>query len=866
MITDQGALSVVSLKAESSIGFLETVFDCYRRGQLFAVVRDASVLSQLSAKTRELPFISERSHGWGKLEHTPNESNDPAQIVFSSGTEGRPKAILLSYRNLADVVTRLNGIMEVTEEIREYIGVPVTYSFGLGRARAVSAAGGRFFLPERFDPAEIADMLKAGQINAISAVPSLWRIVLSGSDPIASAARNVRWIEIGSQYMAATEKLALRELFPEATIVQHYGLTEASRSTFLKISTADATQLESVGAPTGDTQISIGQSEEIRIRGSHVALGLLEASGRIAPVAEPDGWLTTRDRGALRDGCLYYLGRLDDQINIAGIKIGAEDLEVRVSDLVPDARGRFATTAREDPLRGQRVLLGLERDVADLADVLTAAAQLVLERHGVASSGALDIEFIDTLPKTDTGKIQRSVLEEALDKERSHALTAETEFSELEGKALEIAKAWRRVLGNVPISGRQTFYEIGGDSLSGLQVGLTLEADGFEREVIRATLEGQTLEDIALMGSSEAEPSEPKTALNDRTRCAWAVSLTRGIVALSVVIGHWSEGFFGRLGLAEETERLFGVFYRMGTPGFAMIFGMSVGYFLVPIALGNPATLRKRSFHSFLLVFTGILFLAGTKIGITYLDGAPLNGLALGHAFYSVLAYYGVMLLSAPVWIPVVARLKAPVPTLAAASITLWITWLIAVEIVPNRQLTSAAELIRLMTVANYSVVKLASVSAAGVAVGIWFNSVSSVDRAGRQLAVAGSLGAAFCLLTMYQAYGGSAFTTRLGPMYVSPPGFAFYGFVCILLTGLFVLGLRTWASMNGLAKLCAKVLLVMGALALPIYVFHQLVLPGAAILEALGVSPGVGLGMTMGLFLAGMGYAGVRVYRLYFA
>lgn len=126
--------------------------------------------------------------------------------------------------------------MEMTSEIKEYVGIPVNYSFGFGRCRAISLVDGKFYVPEKFDPLEIVRMLEADEINAISAVPSLWRVLLSFSDLITQElAKKVYWIEIGSQYMAAEEKLKLAELFPNAKIVQHYGLTEASRTTFLKI-------------------------------------------------------------------------------------------------------------------------------------------------------------------------------------------------------------------------------------------------------------------------------------------------------------------------------------------------------------------------------------------------------------------------------------------------------------------------------------------------------------------------------------------------------------------------------------------------------------------------------------------------------
>ena len=254
VLADVGAGGVLSIEAANSLEFLRAVFTAYERGDLFAIARpDIDARDYAEAVTR---VVHDReTRGWGRLDHEPMARDAPAQIVFTSGTEGRPKAIVLSHRNLADVVTRLNAVMQVTGEIREYIGVPVTYSFGLGRVRAVSAAGGAFFLPERFDPAEIARMLAAGEINAVSAVPSLWRLILAMPEVIGEAGDALRWIEIGSQYMSAAEKRALRQIFPRARIVQHYGMTEASRSTFLVVSDEeDPDRLEAVGPADGSVR------------------------------------------------------------------------------------------------------------------------------------------------------------------------------------------------------------------------------------------------------------------------------------------------------------------------------------------------------------------------------------------------------------------------------------------------------------------------------------------------------------------------------------------------------------------------------------------------------------------------------------
>lgn len=100
--------AVLSIPAENALGFLQRVFACWDDGRLFAITRDPAVLEDLDLPVESLPPLDAAIGGWGRFSHRPRLSDDPAQIVFSSGTEGRPKAILLSHRNLADVV---NGVV-----------------------------------------------------------------------------------------------------------------------------------------------------------------------------------------------------------------------------------------------------------------------------------------------------------------------------------------------------------------------------------------------------------------------------------------------------------------------------------------------------------------------------------------------------------------------------------------------------------------------------------------------------------------------------------------------------------------------------------------------------------------------------------
>lgn len=877
--TDLQGRAILSLPAANSLAFLRAVFDCWESRQLFAITRSPDALDGLGLPVETgVLEDSDEPGGWGRFSHQPRFSDEPAQITFSSGTEGRPKAILISHRNLADVVQRLNAAMGVTDEIREYIGVPVTYSFGLGRARAVAAAGGAFFLPERFDPGQIRDMLAEGQINAISAVPSLWRLVLAQPEVIGALGQKVRWIEIGSQYMSVSDKLAMRALFPNARIIQHYGLTEASRSTFLDLADTSEDALESVGTAQGTVELKITAEGAIAIRGDHVALGLVGDGGTVRPLTDDQGWLLTRDRGEIRDGRLYYLGRLDDQINLAGVKMGAEGIEAQIRELVPGASGHFAVAPVPDDARGEAVLLVIEERAGDLAALIEEAARTSLTRRGVkvgtGQNAALKVMRLADLPRTGTDKVQRNLLpglwRAAQDSAADPAdLAADLTSLDLSPDQARLAEIWARVVGAAQLTPQTSFYDAGGDSLSSVQIGLVMEKAGLPRKVIRATLEGRTLaEAAALMEDSPAEDAlaAPAQDLTDGARRSWAITMTRAIMALSVLISHWAPGVLGRLGLSSSVDGALSLVYRAGTPGFAAVFGIGIGYFMLPGFASKRASVLRRLQGSFHLVLIGLVLL-----GLIYVANAAARGRELGAgqiatSFYGVLAYYAVMLGTARWWLPALARVANPIPWLLGALPVLWMTWHGAAFLLPAEPLETLLEWPRLMLVAVYNVFKMSALAAAGVAIGLWLSRQKDSAQAAEILILGGALGIALNVLTLIEVYGAEALTQRLHPAFISLPGLLIYVSAAAFFVGVFLRILLAWSRLGSVIRLPLQILLVIGALALPIYVFHGLVIPGMSLLNVAGLPRGFALAISMGGFLLVVGYSGRRLWRMYFS
>ena len=404
--------SVVGIVAVNSPDFVATALSCLERGDVAVPLRRRDDERRIAVAGVQSVVAPNPGHGWLDVRHRPREDDAVAQILFTSGTEGEPKGVVLTHAALADVVARLNRVMGVDASIREYVGVPVYHSFGFGRCRAVAAAGGQAFVPERgFNPTEIAAMLERGEINALSAVPSLWRLLLASRAIFGEFRTGLRWAEIGSQAITRAELEALRALFPDAKIVEHYGLTEASRSTFLEVDAVPAEQLGSVGRPVGRVEVRIAADGRVLVRGPHVTHAI-HVGGRVQDPRDADGWYATNDLGEIRDGLLYYLGRADDVINCGGVKLSPASLEARVRELL-GTDAELAVCRIPNAVRGDGILVAVTPALAAADAAVAQATAAAAQEMGASAGGAIRVQRVPALPKTDTGKVQRRRLAEA---------------------------------------------------------------------------------------------------------------------------------------------------------------------------------------------------------------------------------------------------------------------------------------------------------------------------------------------------------------------------------------------------------------------------------------------------------------------
>ena len=160
------------------------------------------------------------------------------------------------------------------------MALPISHSFGLGRLRCVLSVGGTLVLLGSFaSMKKFYGEMERCKVTGFGMVPASWAYLkkMSGRK-IADFAKQLQYVEIGSAFMSVEEKKCLMDLLPATRICMHYGLTEASRSTFIEFH-KDRAYLESVGRPSPGVEIKVfsDQGKEVP-EGKQIILGITKAS------------------------------------------------------------------------------------------------------------------------------------------------------------------------------------------------------------------------------------------------------------------------------------------------------------------------------------------------------------------------------------------------------------------------------------------------------------------------------------------------------------------------------------------------------------------------------------------------------------
>ena len=335
--------------------------------------------------------------------------NDIAYLIYTSGTTSSPKGVGITHSN--SIFTTNNIIKKLTykESDINLVPLPLSHSFGLGCLHVSLFVGSTFVL---LDNASNIDLLinsiKKYDATTLAAVPTtLNKIIQQKNKNIENEFNNIRLIITNSTTIPTETVIEYKKILHDRKLVTYYGLTEASRSTFMIFDIPG--KENSVGLPPKDVEIEINNDTknpldvgEILIKGPNVISNYWNNSK--ADELIKNSWLHTGDLGHKdSDGYLYLDGRTDYLINIAGEKIIPEDIEkvVKVLSGVEEA----VAIGVKNEMFGHVIKLFVKKTNDSKIEKSEIISHCIknLERYMVPR----EIQFVNDFPRNTFGKIER---------------------------------------------------------------------------------------------------------------------------------------------------------------------------------------------------------------------------------------------------------------------------------------------------------------------------------------------------------------------------------------------------------------------------------------------------------------------------
>lgn len=367
-----------------------------------------------NVKKETIPF-SDVVNGTSKATYIAPEQSQVADILFTTGTTGAPKGVALSYNNLSAAARNINAYIGNTNSDVELLALPVSHSFGLGRLRCSLSKGATVVMLGTFANVKkfFKEMARC-QVTMFAMVPASWGFIKKMSGKyIGKFADQLKFIEIGSSFMPVEDKELLMSLLPKTRICMHYGSTEASRSAFMEFHTYKDNLL-SIGKASPNVEIKIftsqgtpaalGEEGEVCVKGEHVTCSYWNETPERFASDFYDGYFRTGDCGTMdAEGNIYLKSRIKEMINVGGKKVSPMEVE-DILNTIPGIK-ESACIGIPDPgiVLGEvvKAFIVADDNLSDEEIMQQLRPQLEVYKLPV------EIERINAIPKTGSGKIQR---------------------------------------------------------------------------------------------------------------------------------------------------------------------------------------------------------------------------------------------------------------------------------------------------------------------------------------------------------------------------------------------------------------------------------------------------------------------------
>nr|WP_255429373.1 class I adenylate-forming enzyme family protein [Ramlibacter albus] len=345
-----------------------------------------------------------------------------AAIIFTSGTSGTPKGVLMTHEGVTHFGRISAASRNLGEDDRSYAYLPMTHIFGLGTVLVASLyAGGTLLMRPSFDPADALDDLANQGVTQFQGPPTLFSRLLAHMEQIGvqhPPAPKLRYVYTGAGPLDMALKKRVEAAFGKP-LHHGYGLSEYAGSVHLtrlnewRHDTSTGYLVEGaetkVVDPATGRELPAGQRGEIWMRGVGLMPGYFRDPEATAAVMREGGWYASGDLGEFAaDGALSVVGRLKEMIIRSGFNVYPAEVEA-VLNAFP-AIQRSAVVGKPEGEGNEQVIAFVElRHGATLDNDLLRAH---LREHLAPYKQPSEVMLVREFPMTNSGKIlKRKLLE-----------------------------------------------------------------------------------------------------------------------------------------------------------------------------------------------------------------------------------------------------------------------------------------------------------------------------------------------------------------------------------------------------------------------------------------------------------------------
>ncbi|MDX6745149.1 FadD3 family acyl-CoA ligase [Actinocorallia sp. A-T 12471] len=339
--------------------------------------------------------------------------DDVADIVFTSGTTGRPKGVLMDHAQTLRKYGSWGDLVGLREGDRYLVVSPFFHTFGYKAGCVASLLKGCTILPVPvFDVDRVLELVETERVTVLPGPPAVYHGLLAApGDRTTRGGRDVSSLRVaatGAADIPADLVRRMRADLPFTSITTAYGLTEAGTVTASRPGDAFEDVAGTVGAPCDGMEVRLAADGEILVRGYSVMRGYLDDPAATAEAIGPDGWLRTGDLGAFdAAGRLLVKGRKKDMFLVGGFNAYPAEIEGFLME--HPAVAEAAVVGVPDARLGQ---VGVAFVVARAP--VTVAGLLAWSRERMAGYKVpRDVVFLPELPRNAAGKVTKDVLRDA---------------------------------------------------------------------------------------------------------------------------------------------------------------------------------------------------------------------------------------------------------------------------------------------------------------------------------------------------------------------------------------------------------------------------------------------------------------------